>query len=85
MTIKCHRLDNQMLYKEFCPFSKNTIKCHRTAMERVHSIMNWTLKYHKMIRTQNFLMLLVLLDAEDRVEDSLVEVLNLKFGRDFEP
>ena len=25
------------------------------------------------------------LDAEDRVEDSLVEVLNLKFGRDFEP
>ena len=25
------------------------------------------------------------LDAEDRVEDSLVEVLNLKFGRDLEP
>ena len=24
-------------------------------------------------------------DAEDRVEDSLVEVLNLKFGRDLEP
>ena len=25
------------------------------------------------------------LDAEDRVEDSLVEVLNLNFGRDLEP